>query len=274
MQAEIIKSLWGMSGALDADLAMIAEAGYDGFEFDLPEPDEVSALRHTRRQHDLKYFTLIRTEGPDHLISFKRRLEQAARLDPALVTASSGMDYMSRDEALRFLEGALEFASRFDFPVAHETHRSTVLFTPWQTAGLLAELPELTITADFSHWCCVTERMLADQAENLLAACERAVHIHGRVGFPGGPQVGDPRAPENLGYLLEHERWWGQIVRARSIAGHTAVSFDPEFGPPPTYMPAVPFTRQPVADLWEVCAWMAERFRTLVSDATAGRPGN
>jgi hypothetical protein len=31
-----------------------------------------------------------------------------------------------------------------------------------------------------------------------------------RAGFPGGPQAGDPRAPENLEYLLAHERWWGR----------------------------------------------------------------
>jgi hypothetical protein len=31
-------------------------------------------------------------------------------------------------------------------------------------------------------------------------------------------------------------------------------------------MPAVPFSEEPVADLWEVCAWMAERFRVLVAE--------
>lgn len=269
MKPELIKSLWGMSGSLDEDLEAIADAGYDGFEFDLPEAGGMSALRAARRHHELKHFTLIRTRGPDHLASFERQLERAALLEADLVTSSSAMDCMSRDQALSFFEGALEIASRFETPVAHETHRQTALFTPWDTLALLAELPELRITADYSHWCCVTERMLEDHDETIAACSERAVHIHGRVGFPGGPQVGDPRAPENLEYVLRHEDWWRQIVRARALAGASAISFDPEFGPPPTYMPAIPFTREPVADLWDVCAWMADRFRVLVAEVAA-----
>jgi sugar phosphate isomerase/epimerase len=273
MKPVLIKSLWGMSGALDRDLATIADADYDGFEFDLPEGEAASSLRDARARHDLRYLTLIRTRGPDHLASFEAQLERAARLDADLVTSASEMDCASRDEALRFFEGALDVASRYDVPVAHETHRQTALFTPWNTAALLAELPELGITADYSHWCCVAERMLEDQEENLAACNARAVHIHGRVGFPGGPQVGDPRAPENLDYLLRHEGWWREIVRARALAGAASISFDPEFGPPPTYMPAIPFSGEPVADLWDVCAWMADRFRALVAEVSAYSSG-
>jgi hypothetical protein len=273
MKLELVKSLWGMGGSLDRKLGAIVEAGYDGFEFDLPDAEGIPSLRAARGRHELKYLTLIRTREPDHLASFERQLEDAARLDADLVSSSSGMDHMPRDEALRFFEGALEVASRFEVPVAHETHRQTALFTPWGTAALLEELPELRITADYSHWCCVAERMLDDQAENLAACSERAIHIHGRVGFPGGPQVGDPRAPENLDYLLRHEDWWRQIVRARLLAGAASISFDPEFGPPPTYMPAIPFSQEPVASLWDVCAWMADRFRDLASEVLQAAGG-
>jgi sugar phosphate isomerase/epimerase len=163
MRLEVYKSLWGMSGALDDDLARIGEAGYDGFEYDLPDPDGVGQLREARRRHDLKYLTLIRTEGPDHLASFRALLERAAPLEPDLITSSSADDSMTHDEARRFFEGAFEVQSTFDIPVAHETHRQTALFTPWDTAAIVAELPELRLTADYSHWCCVAERMLADQ---------------------------------------------------------------------------------------------------------------
>jgi hypothetical protein len=52
-------------------------------------------------------------------------------------------------------------------------------------------------------------------------------------------------------------------VRARRDEDAATMTFDPEFGPPPTYMPSVPFTLEPAADLWEVCLWMADRFRAL-----------
>ena len=46
------------------------------------------------------------------------------------------------------------------------------------------------------------------------------------------------------------------------------MTFTPEFGPP-GYMPTLPYTKQPVADLWELNAWMARRFVRLAEEAIA-----
>ncbi|MGW8179591.1 MAG: sugar phosphate isomerase/epimerase family protein, partial [bacterium] len=90
-----------------------------------------------------------------------------------------------------------------------------------------------------------------------------------RIGFPEGPQVNDPRTPENRKALLYHEEWWKQIVTERLLAGAEVFTFNPEFGPP-GYMPTLPFTRQPVVDLWEICLWMADRFRARFPEMLAG----
>ena len=50
------------------------------------------------------------------------------------------------------------------------------------------------------------------------------------------------------------------MARARQAAGDPVMSFTPEFGPPP-YMPLLPFSREPVADIWTLNLWMAETFR-------------
>lgn len=272
MRVDFIKSLWGMSGALEgesfrADLTQIAAAGYDGFEFDLPADDGILALREARDSYDLKCFVVFRTSGPDHLASFERQLKRAAILEPDLVTSHSAEDSMPLDEALRFFERALEIQDRLGVNVAHETHRQTPLYTPWQTAAILSSLPELQITADYSHWCCVAERMLSDQEHN-IAACRASVgHIHGRVGYPGGPQVNDPRDPANLAFLERHEHWWTKILEFRQATGAPSISFDPEFGPAVHhYMHVVPYTQEPTADLWDVCTWMTDRFRKLAAD--------
>ncbi len=39
------------------------------------------------------------------------------------------------------------------------------------------------------------------------------------------------------------------------------MTFSPEFGPP-NYMARLPFTQEPVADLWETCLWMGDHFRS------------
>jgi hypothetical protein len=55
------------------------EAGYDGFEFDLPEDDGVPLRAHDQ----LRYFALIRTSGPDHLASFGQQLSARPGLNPS-----------------------------------------------------------------------------------------------------------------------------------------------------------------------------------------------
>ena len=271
MELRICKSLWGMNGSLGENLNAIADAGYDAFEFDLPEnDDEVSVLRSERQSHDLAYYALIRTTGPDHLTSFRRLLERADRAGADFVTSSSSTDSTSFDDKLRFFEGALRIQSEFELPVAHETHRQTALFTPWDTAKILSAFPELKLTADYSHWCCVSESILDEHSDSITLCNAHSVHIHGRVGHPGGPQVNDPRAPENRRYLECHEAWWADIIRQRLADRTEVLSFDPEFGPPGTYMPAVPYTLEPLADLWGTCLWMADRFRSLFGSIVTG----
>jgi hypothetical protein len=112
--------------------------------------------------------------------------------------------------------------------------------------------------------------MLDEHADSVGLCNTRSLHIHGRVGHPGGPQVNDPRAPENERYLQRHEAWWADIIRQRQADRTPVLSFDPEFGPPGTYMPAVPYTLEPLADLWDICLWMADRFRGLFASIVTG----
>jgi sugar phosphate isomerase/epimerase len=272
LKLQLIKSLWGMPGDLESQLERIARTGWDGFEFDLPdEADEAqnAGLRSAVESSGLPYFTLIRTSGPDHVRSFREQVERAGRLGAALVTSSSGDDFMPLQEKLGLFGRLLRVEEELGIRVAHETHRQTALFTPWDTAAIVREFPQIKLTADYSHWCCVSESML-DRNHDDVSLCNRhVVHIHGRVGFPGGPQVNDPRAPENAVYLDAHERWWDEIVARHVASNSPTISFDPEFGPPPRYMPSAPYTGEPTADLWEICCWMADRFRRRFEHASA-----
>jgi sugar phosphate isomerase/epimerase len=266
VQLVLAKSLWGMPGPLEADLARVAAAGYDAVEAPLPGPERREAFRRRLQEHGLSYIAQVFTQGADgeaaaaHAASFSSQLRQAAELEPLLVVSHTGRDDMGFEEQRRLFEACLETEDEVGVRVGHETHRGRVLFTPWATARLLGELPGLKLTADFSHWVCVCESLLEDRGDALLQACQRAVHIHGRVGYPEGPQVPDPRSPESHAALEAHERWWTMIIKDRRREDTPRLTFTPEFGPP-DYMHTLPFTRQPVADLWDVCYWMAERFR-------------
>lgn len=106
----------------------------------------------------------------------------------------------------------------------------------------------------------VCESHLEDQEEAIELAIQRAIHIHGRIGFPEGPQVPHPASPyfeKELGLFLG---WWERMFAAQAQAVTERATFTAEFGPP-GYMPTDPFTNKPVSDLWEVNEWMTEHLK-------------
>jgi len=264
------KSLWGMEGSLERQFERIAAAGYDGIESPLPKaiehyfgfPAEEKLFCSLLERYDLKYIAMVITEDEDHEASFRHQVEQAVTFDPVMINSHSAKDRMTFDKQLSFFEKAQAVEQKYKVPIGHETHRGRAMYSPWNTAVLLREYPELKLTADFSHWVCVCESLLEDQKENMLLAIQRVIHIHARVGYTQGPQVPHPGAPEYATELNAHEEWWKQVMRKHADGG-TQLSFTPEFGPNP-YMPRLAFTNQPVSDLWEVCLWMKSRFEQLI----------
>ncbi len=238
MKQKIFKSLWGMPDALEQNLARIAEAGYAGVEVPLPQGspsgrDERGRFRELLAAYRLEYIPLIFTAG-DHARSFATQLEEAAAMDPVLVISHSGRDAMPFEEQAAFFRSALQREKSVGVPVAHETHRGRILFTPWATARLLEEFDNLKLTADFSHWCCVCESLLEDQADALRLACRRAIHVHGRVGYAQGPQVPDPGRPSTA-------RRWRRTSAGGSRSAASANDRVPRRSPsPPSSVPPTP----------------------------------
>jgi hypothetical protein len=258
MELKLVKSTWGMTGSLEDNMKMIAEAGYEGVEAPLPWGQE-EEMKELLAKYQLDYIIQVFT-GDDHIASFEEQVEKAKEFNPLLIVSHSAKDSMPYDQQLEFFDKALAIEKSIGIPVGHETHRQRAMFTPWTTANLLKDLKDLKITADFSHWCCVCESLLHDQEETLSLAFERTIHIHGRVGYAEGPQVTDPRAPEFAHEVELHQQWWDQICKYRANEGAKHLTFTPEFGPP-GYMHTLPFTGQPVADLWDVCLWMGKKYK-------------
>lgn len=254
-----MKAVWGMPGTWETQLRQIAEAGYNGVECPMPSHEDEALFRELLDKYRLDLILQVFTEG-DHYASFEEQVRRAAAFQPLLINSHSAKDSMPYSDQLTFFGKAIELERQVGIPIAHETHRGRATYAPWSTSRLLQQLPDLRIVADFSHWCCVCESMLADQRENLSLAMRHAIHIHGRVGYEQGPQVPDFRAPEYEYALLQHEQWWDEICELHQAEGRPYVLFTPEFGPP-GYMHTQPYTKQPVVDLWEICLAMGQRFR-------------
>lgn len=99
---------------------------------------------------------------------------------------------------------------------------------------------------------------MEDQQEAVDLAILRTEHIHARVGYPEGPQVPDPRAPEWHEALGHHLAWWDKIVMKKlSESANQVITITPEFGPYP-YMVHLPYSLEPITNQWDVNVYMMQ----------------
>jgi sugar phosphate isomerase/epimerase len=265
MELILIRHLWGAEGTWEEIFPRARAAGYRAIEAPLPEPAQRGRFQELLDASGLAYVAMIFSGGAGveaHIDSFHRQLDAAAAMRPILINSHSGSDAWGEAERMRFFEAALAAERAGGGPVAHETHRGRATFSPWATDQLLGAFPDLRLCCDLSHWVCVCERLIDDQLPIIERCAERCIHLHARVGYEQGPQVPDPRAPEYARHLAAHERWWQLIWDAQEARGDRQTTLTPEYGPP-GYLHTLPYTNMPVADLAEVCDWMAQRESAL-----------
>jgi sugar phosphate isomerase/epimerase len=266
MKLDFYCPLWGSENLpFDTVCSKASDAGYDGVELYFPLDDKAirEAYLQSLEEYGLNYIAqhweTIEPDVEKHIDEYRRRLEWTAEAKPVFINSQTGRDWFSMADNQRIIEVAKQVSSESGVKIVHETHRGKFTFCSAITRQFLEADSELRITADFSHWCNVSESLLEDQAESVALAVDRADHIHARVGHQQGPQVSAPLAPEWEETLNIHLGWWDAIVDRHAQQG-TDLTFTPEFGPFP-YMPQLPRTRQPVADQWEINVHMMNLLR-------------
>lgn len=259
----LTRNLWGVVEPWEQSFPRMKGAGYQGIELILPDTDTQHQLRERLIQFEFSYIAQIKTHGAsveEHIVSFKQKMIEAKHLKPKVVVCLGGLDGWSESEVDRFMREVLKIEEAVGLPVAHATHRGTILYNPWRTARLLEENTQLKLCCDYSHWVMVSDRLLEDIPDILKETAGRCIHIHGRVGYEEGPQVPDPRAFEYQRQVEAHERWWDEIWKAQLAKGVESTTFTPDYGPPP-YMHTLPYSNVPVGCLSEICDWQAYRAR-------------
>ena len=273
-QLQVFHSLWGFSGDWDQAIARAKTSGFDGLEVNLLHPSlaglEPLRVIDTLQSSQLGLVVELITGGdyvPDlalspgqHLAELAEQLPRAERLQPKRITLITGSDSWSDAIQDQFLEDVLNLVEACRCPVSLETHRSRTLFNPWMITERLARHPRLRLTADLSHWCAVSERLMTPDLELISAMADRVDHIHARVGHAQGPSVSHPFAPEASDALEAHRRCWALFMKSQMVRGVQQPTITPEFGPD-GYLPTLPFTGMPVADLLEINTAMAQWLR-------------
>lgn len=261
MTIKILSPTWGHENwPINDFLKKIKEAGYDGVDTWIPDdPQDKKALLDGLQQYELVLVAHQHQAQGDSFeafkSSFKKYLQICAEAQPLLINSHTGRDYFSFDQNLALIDIAQAFSEQTGIIVAHETHRGRLGSAPFTITEYFEARDNFLITADLSHWTCVSESMLEHFQPVVEEAIKRTRHLHARVGYEQGPQVPDPRAAEWNYALNTFFSWWDAIVAHNKQLGRDVFTITTEFGPPP-YMPTMPYTRQPLADQFEVNCFM------------------
>ena len=265
-ELKIMATSWGFPGSVDEYCAKAKKEGYDGIEQWWPlEKAGQDELFSALKKYNLEVGFL--TGGSDsnyqkHFSQFTAMIDAAATQTiqrPLYINCHSGRDYFNYDQSKTFIDHTIQLSKKTGIIICHETHRSRILYSAPAGRQYIDKIPELRITFDVSHWCNVSESLLADQQETVDLTLARVDHIHARIGHPEGPQVNDPRAPEWSDAVKAHFSWWDKVVEMKKKAGQRLTILT-EFGPP-DYMPTLPYTRSPLADQWAINVYMMQLLR-------------
>jgi sugar phosphate isomerase/epimerase len=261
---KIFATNWGMDTTWDEFCRRAKTDGYDGFEAWIPldAPTRTEVLKAADK-HGLQIGFLCGSWSADfatHKAEYEKALRLAAAQRPVYINTHAGRDYFTFEQNLEILKIGLQVMAETGINVCCETHRGRCAYNAPVTQQYLEALPELRLTADLSHWCCVHESLLEHFDNTVALALERSHHVHARVGHAQGPQVNDPRAPEWETALRTHLVWWDQVMSTAAKEQRPVQTFLCEFGPP-DYLPALPYTRQPVANQWDINRYMQQLLR-------------
>jgi sugar phosphate isomerase/epimerase len=263
---------WGSEAIpFDDFFARVKSAGYDGVEMALPlDTRERDTILTQLRAHQLQligqHWECTLSPSDTYEADFERYLYNLAEARPLFINSQTGKDFFTFERNVSLIQRADEISRETGVKIVHETHRGKFSFSINVLAPYLDNLPDLRLCADFSHWCAVAESLLQDPEQQaiLQTVFPRVDHIHTRVGFPQGPQVSDPRAPEFAEALECHLHWWDAIIARQRAAGAQTFTLTTEFGPAP-YMPLLPYTRQPITSQWEINVHMMQLLRERYS---------
>lgn len=251
---------WGQSHInWEIFLYSVRSSGYDGVEAGLPEDDaERDKMLAGLEKYNLKFIAqhweTVEPGFKKHYKEFELRLRNLAELKPFFINSQTGKDYFSYEENKKLISLAENISQETGIHVIHETHRGKFSFAAHVTKQYLEKIPELRITLDISHWCNTAESLLHDQKEAVDLAISRTDHIHARIGFAEGPQIPDPRDPAWNDALQFHLNCWDKIIKLKKEK-EGSITITPEFGPYP-YMMNLPFTKQALADQWDINEYM------------------
>lgn len=238
----VLQSLWamerrhtdGFERTLEDNVAMIADAGFDGVSAHWTDRAAVARTAELLRSRGLV------AEGqcfPKTVDDLKPVLELASAFPVHHICLQPDVRPRRLEECLPLLEGWMRLAEEAGIPVYVETHRDRMTTDLHFTLDILDALPGVPLLGDISHYLVGREFAVpvsdADHAmiERILDQCWA---FHGRVASREQVQV-EISFPPHRQWLDLFTRWWsyGFASWRRRSPPDATLAFVCELGPKP-----------------------------------------
>ncbi|MBV6748858.1 sugar phosphate isomerase/epimerase [Pseudomonas chlororaphis] len=269
----VFQSLWAMldhrgqcDQPLEAQLEQIAAAGFDGVT------DHFWVGPHAARLSTAAQGLGLQIEGQ----AFPRTVDDlAAVLDVACrdgchhLTLQADVRPRTLAEAVRLVEGWQRLAEQVDFPILLETHRYRLTSDLLFTLDLLAEMPDLQLLADLSHYVVgreLPEPPAAEDDEQIRTILRHSWGFHGRVASCEQVQVPLSFAQHQAG-LERFLGWWRYGIEDWLKRPNTpdSLSFTCELGPPPYAITGA--DGREISNRWDEALMLKEQIRQVWNDS-------
>lgn len=238
----VLQSLWamerrhtdGFERTLEDNVAMIADAGFDGVSAHWTDRAAVARTAELLRSRGL---VAERQCFPKTVDDLKPVLELASAFPVHHICLQPDVRPRRLEACLPLLEGWMRLAEEAGIPVYVETHRDRMTTDLHFTLDILDALPGVPLLGDISHYLVGREFAVpvsdADHAmiERILDQCWA---FHGRVASREQVQV-EISFPPHLQWLDLFTRWWsyGFASWRRRSPPDATLAFVCELGPKP-----------------------------------------
>ncbi|WP_246217135.1 sugar phosphate isomerase/epimerase family protein [Paraburkholderia panacisoli] len=229
---EIYQSLWAMERrhtdgherSLEENIAMIAQAGFEGVSAGYASRDEVRRLATLLAPHGMRAEAQCFPRTVDEL---QPVLELATEFGAHHVDLQPDVRPRRIDECLTLIDGWTRLAEQVDFPVYIETHRDRMTTDLHFTLDLLDARPDLELLGDISHYLVGREFAWPVSDENHAAMQRILDHswaFHGRVASREQVQIEISFEPHRMWVDLFLDWWRYGFASWRRRAGATTRS--------------------------------------------------
>lgn len=224
MALQVYQALWGMTALphrsneewpLDEKIQRAANAGFDGVDIPwtppFPSSEAIGLAQQTGVPFGMTCFPTSAEEFRDIVGAFKA-------LDPAptYVNVQPNKRVFTVEEGVTYLRDLSSVAEEAGLQISIETHRDRLTTNLRFTLQLIDALPDLSLTADLSHYVVGEEFAvwpISDEDQELVGRIiQRADAFHGRVASREQVQI-TASWPSHRQWLELFEGWWEEGFR-------------------------------------------------------------